>query len=72
MATRQPARDVGTLFDFRSFCKIVRKQFVTTNKISRKIELNKACAEEQNKKAYQILQLFERKKADCEKLAGDD
>ena len=62
VATRQPASIVGTLLTFTAFAKLFEKNLRQPTKLAAKAGLNKTCAEEQNKKAYQILQLFERKK----------
>ena len=53
---------VGTLLTFTAFAELLEKNLRQPTKLTAKAGLNKTCAEEQNKKAYQILQLFERKK----------
>ena len=62
VANRPPTSIVGTLLTFTAFAELLEKNLRQPTKLTAKAGLNKTCAEEQNKKAYQILQLFERKK----------
>ena len=72
VATRQPARDVGKLLTFVTFAKLLEKNLQQTTKLITKTGLNKAWAEEQNKKGLPNSTTFREKKANCEKFAGDD
>ena len=62
VATRQPARHVGKLLTCITFAKPLENNLRQPTKLTAKAGLNKAWAEEHNKMAFQILQLFERKK----------